>query len=125
MYSSIKLIHITCAIISLTGFTIRGMMALANSSYLQRRWLRIAPHMVDTLLLASAVYLVIASGQYPLQNSWLMAKIVALLVYIIAGMWVMRFARTQAQRAIAYALAIASFSYIIAVALTRNPAPWL
>lgn len=100
-------------------------MALANSRYLQRRWLRIAPHMVDTLLLASAVYLVIASGLYPLQNSWLAAKILALLVYIIAGMWVMRFARTQAQRAIAYALAIASFSYIIAVALTRNPAPWL
>ena len=54
-----------------------------------------------------------------------MAKILALLVYIIAGMWVLRFARTQAQRAIAFGLAIASFSYIIAVALTRNPAPWL
>ncbi len=107
MYQTIKLIHISCAVISLTGFTIRGMLAL-----------------LDTLLLASAIYLAVASQQYPLQDGWLTAKLFALLLYIVAGMWVMRFAKNQRQRLLAYIIAIASFSYIIAVALSHNPAPW-
>ena len=124
MYQTIKLIHISCAVISLTGFTIRGLLALMESSYLQQRWLKIGPHLVDTLLLGSAIYLAIASRQYPGQDDWLTAKLVALLLYIVAGMWVMRFAKTQSQRLVAYLIAITSFSYIVAVALNRNPVPW-
>jgi uncharacterized membrane protein SirB2 len=124
VYQTIKLIHISCAVISLTGFTIRGLLALMESSYLQQRWLKIGPHLVDTLLLGSAIYLAIASRQYPGQDDWLTAKLVALLLYIVAGMWVMRFAKTQSQRLTAYIIAIASFSYIVAVALSRNPVPW-
>jgi uncharacterized membrane protein SirB2 len=124
VYQTIKLIHISCAVISLTGFTIRGLLALMESSYLQQRWLKIGPHLVDTLLLGSAIYLAIASRQYPGQDSWLTAKFLALLVYIVAGMWVMRFAKTQSQRLVAYLIAITSFSYIVAVALSRNPTPW-
>jgi uncharacterized membrane protein SirB2 len=124
VYQTIKIIHISCAVISLTGFTIRGLLALMESSYLQQRWLKIGPHLVDTLLLGSAIYLAVASQQYPGQDSWLTAKLVALLLYIIAGMWVMRFAKTQSQRLAAYIIAIASFSYIVAVALSRSPAPW-
>jgi uncharacterized membrane protein SirB2 len=120
----VKLIHISCAVISLSGFTVRGMMALMGSTYLQQRWLKIVPHIVDTLLLASAVYLAMASRQYPVEQSWLTAKVLALLVYIVAGMWVMRFGQTQRQKASAYILALASFSYIVAVALTRSPTPW-
>jgi uncharacterized membrane protein SirB2 len=95
-----------------------------ESSYLQQRWLKIGPHLVDTLLLGSAIYLAIASRQYPGQDDWLTAKLVALLLYIVAGMWVMRFAKTQSQRLVAYLIAITSFSYIVAVALSRNPVPW-
>jgi uncharacterized membrane protein SirB2 len=124
VYQTIKLIHISCAVISLTGFTIRGLLALMESSYLQQRWLKIGPHLVDTLLLGSAIYLAMASRQYPGQDGWLTAKFLALLVYIVAGMWVMRFAKTQSQRLAAYTIAIASFSYILAVALSRNPVPW-
>lgn len=124
MYQTIKLIHISCAVISVTGFTLRGLLALTGSNYLQQRWLKVVPHLVDTLLLASAVYLATASRQYPLQSDWLTAKVLALLVYIIAGMWVMRFAQTQTQRISAYLLALGSFSYIVAVALSRNPIPW-
>lgn len=124
MYQTLKLIHISCAIISVTGFTVRGLMALMDSPYLQQRWLKITPHLVDTLLLGSAVYLAVASSQYPFEHSWLTAKVLALIVYILAGMWVMRFGKTLPQKLCAYILALASFSYIVAVALTRTPTPW-
>ena len=124
MYQTLKLIHISCAIISVTGFTVRGLMALMDSPYLQQRWLKITPHLVDTLLLGSAVYLAVASSQYPFEHSWLTAKVLALIVYILAGMWVMRFGKTRTQKLCAYILALASFSYIFAVALTRTPTPW-
>lgn len=125
MYQTIKLIHIGCAIISLSGFTVRGLLAIGGSAYLQQRWVRVLPHLVDTLLLSSAIYLAWVSQQYPFVAGWLTAKVLALLVYILAGMFVMRFAKTRRQRIVAYLIAIASFSYIIAVALSRSPQPWL
>ncbi len=122
-YETIKLIHISCAVVSLSGFTIRGLLKLCDSVYLQQRWLKVMPHIVDTLLLTSAGYLAYASRQYPFSNDWLSAKVLALLVYIAAGMVVMRFGKTQTQRVSAFLLAIASFSYIVAVALTRSVTP--
>ncbi len=124
MYLTIKTIHVSCAIISVCGFSLRGLIKLYRPHWLQARWLRIAPHAIDSLLLASAIYLAVQSQQYPLQQAWLTAKLLGLLAYIGFGMMVMRFAQNQRQRLLAYLLALASFSYILAVAITRSPLPW-
>src|SRR5690625_2930243 len=76
------------------------------------------------LLLATAIALAVLSAQYPLAQSWLTAKVLGLVVYIALGLWVMRFARSQGQRALGYVLALATFGYIVAVAITRSPWPF-
>ena len=65
-YFALKHLHVTFAVLSGAFFLLRGIWMLSGSTLLQRRWVRIAPHVIDTLLLASAVVLRVWSSQYPL-----------------------------------------------------------
>lgn len=120
-YLAIKHFHITCAILSGSFFLIRGTWMLTASPLLQQRWVRIAPHLVDTLLLASAITLAVMSGQYPLAQNWLTAKVVALLVYIVLGAIALKRGKTRAVRTAAFVAALAVFAYIVTVAVTKQP----
>jgi uncharacterized membrane protein SirB2 len=120
MYETIKLIHVTSAVLSLTGFFVRGLWMLADSPRLRDRWVRIAPHVVDTILLASAIYLAVTIRQYPGVNPWVTAKVVALLAYVVLGTIGLKRGRTKRIRVVAWAAALATFAYIVGVALTRN-----
>ena len=55
-YLIAKNLHVGCVILSLGGFAARGMLMLGASPLLERRFVRIAPHVVDTVLLASALW---------------------------------------------------------------------
>jgi uncharacterized membrane protein SirB2 len=97
---------------------IRGSPRLAS------RWVRIVPHVVDTLLLASAVALAVLLRQNPLVQPWLAAKLIALGAYIGLGTVALKRGRTPRIRIVAWIAAQAVFVYIVCVALTRNPLPW-
>lgn len=120
-YLLLKHFHMTCAALSGGFFLVRGQWMLAGSPLLQRRWVKTLPHIVDSLLLASAVGLALWSRQYPGQMPWLTAKIVALVAYILLGSVALKYGRTKTVRAAAYAGALATFGYIVAVAITKNP----
>ena len=85
LYETIKIIHIATAYISIIGFLIRGIWMMQSSSRLQQRWVKVAPHINDTILLLSAIILVVISSQYPGAIDWIKKKIVALIFYIILG----------------------------------------
>jgi uncharacterized membrane protein SirB2 len=121
-YLAIKHLHITFAVLSGSFFLLRGLWMLADSPMLQRRWVKVTPHVVDTLLLASALVLVFWSGQYPFVQPWLTAKVLALLAYIVLGTVALKRGKTQGVRTVALLAALAPFAYIVAVALTRQPA---
>jgi uncharacterized membrane protein SirB2 len=120
VYETIKLIHVTSAAISISGFFVRGLWMLADSPRLRARWVRIAPHVVDTILLASAIYLAVTIQQYPGVNPWLTAKLVALVLYVVFGSIGLKRGRTKAIRVAAWLGALATFAYIVGVAVTRN-----
>lgn len=120
-YLLLKHFHMGCAALSGTLFLLRGQWMLAGSPLLQRRWVRTMPHVVDTLLLASAVTLAAWSAQYPFQLSWLTAKVLALLAYIVLGSVALKYGRSKPVRAAAFAGALACFGYIAGVALTKHP----
>jgi uncharacterized membrane protein SirB2 len=122
-YLAIKYCHIACALLSGGFFVLRGCWMIAGSALLRRRWVRTAPHALDTLLLSSALTMAIWSGQYPFVDGWLTAKIVALLLYIVLGSIALKRGKTRASRLAAFAGALAVFSYIVSVALTKQPLP--
>ncbi|GAB5605862.1 SirB2 family protein [Sideroxyarcus sp. TK5] len=118
---TLKLIHISAVVISFTLFFLRGVWLLRASPVMRQRWVKIAPHSVDTVLLVSAIALAWQLGVTPFNSPWLAAKIVALLVYIALGMLAFRFARTTAQRLTAWLGALLVFGYIVAAAITHDP----
>jgi len=120
-YVSIRTLHIACAMLSIAGFAARGGLMLADSPLLHARLTRIAPHVVDTVLLASAVALAWMSGQYPFAQPWLTAKLLALVAYVVLGSFALKRARTRRARAIYFTLALATVLYIVSVAVTRSP----
>lgn len=120
-YLVAKTIHVGCAVVSLTGFGVRGALMLAGSRWLEARFVRIAPHVVDTLLLASALWLVWLLDQYPFVQGWVTAKVVGLVAYVGFGTLALRRGRTQGVRMVALVGAVGSAAYIVSVALTRDP----
>ena len=120
-YLALKHIHITFAALSGVLFLVRGIWMLSGSQQLQRRWVKVVPHIVDTLLLVSAIGLAVWSSQYPGEQSWLTAKVVALVGYIVLGTIALKRGRTQGMRTAAFLGALACFVYILAVAVTKNP----
>ena len=119
-YLALKYFHMACAALSGSLFVLRGIWMLRDSAMLQRRWVRIAPHVVDTLLLASALILVTWSRQYPFVQNWLTAKIIALIAYIAIGTIALKRGRNKTVRVCAFIAALAIFAYIGSVAMTKQ-----
>jgi uncharacterized membrane protein SirB2 len=119
-YLTLKHFHMTFAVFSGGFFLVRGAWSLLGSDMLSRRWVRTLPHLVDSLLLASAIGLAVWSAQYPFQRPWLTAKVVALVAYILLGTLALK-GKTRTLRAAGYVGALATFGYIVAVAVTRDP----
>ena len=120
-YLAIKHLHVTCVVLSGLGFCLRGWWMLRESPLRQHRLTRILPHIVDTLLLGSALTMAWMSGQYPFVNGWLTAKFCGLLAYILLGTMALKRGRTLAIRTRYLGLAVLSYAYIVGVALTRSP----
>ena len=120
-YLIAKYVHVACVGLSLAGFAARGALMLADSPLLRGRFARVAPHVVDTLLLGSAIWLAAILGQYPFVHGWLTAKLLGLFAYIALGAVALRHGRTRAIRAAAFAGALCAAGYILAVALVRDP----
>ena len=122
-YASLKIVHVSCVAASYALFVVRGIWMMRESLHLQQRWVKIVPHLVDTLLLASAVALAVMSRQYPLADAWLTAKVAGLLIYIGLGTVALKRGKTRRVRVTAWLAAQAVFVYIVAVAITRQPLP--
>lgn len=117
----IKLVHLSCAGLSILGFIARGILMMLESPMLKTRWMKVVPHVVDTTLLATAIILVVQQGISPVATPWVMAKIIALLIYIGLGVVALRLGSTKLVRISAWLAALLVFSYIVAVAFSKSP----
>lgn len=120
-YLWIKHLHVTCVVVSVSLFVLRGTMELLSRPWRQWRLLRVAPHVVDTVLLGSALWLAWRLGQYPFANGWLTAKVLALVAYILLGSRALGKNTQPAQRLPFFVAALLCVLYIVGVALTHSP----
>ena len=121
---TVKTVHVTFVALSFAGFFIRGIWMLKDSPLLQQKWVRISPQVVDTVLLVSAIILAVQLRMSPMEQSWLMAKIIALLAYIAVGMIALRLGRSKRIRLAAWLLGLVIFLYIVSVALSKSVLGW-
>lgn len=125
MYFAIKHLHVTSVVLSLLGFLLRGSWMLSGSALLQHRLTRVLPHIIDTVLLLSAIWLAAAIRQYPFEAAWVTAKVLGLLAYIVLGTIALKRGRTRAIRIGALVAALAVYLWIISVAFSKNAAGFL
>lgn len=120
-YLTLKYIHVTSVIISYTLFLLRGIWMFRSSPLLRQRWVKITPHVNDTILLLSAITMAVIAHRNPLVEHWLAAKIIGLLIYILLGYTAFKLAKVRQTKVITWILAQVVFAYIVLVALTKNP----
>ncbi len=120
-YTLVKHVHVAAAAIVVLLFLLRGYWMLTESPMLERKWVRIAPHVNDTILLVAALWLASGIGLVP----FVVAKLAALVAYIVLGAIALRHGRTRPIRVAALAAAIAVLAYLLSVGITKSPTPFL
>ncbi|WP_151704408.1 SirB2 family protein [Nitrincola alkalilacustris] len=125
LYSSLKHLHLIMVVLSLSGFLLRGYWMMRSNTLLRHRVTRTLPHLIDTLLLASAIGMMLIIQQYPFTAPWLTAKLIGLIFYIIFGTLALKRAPTRSSRLFFFILALLAFAYITGAAITHNPMSWL
>ncbi len=124
-YLLLRHLHTSMAVLTISGFMLRGYWMLTGSDKLQQRLTRVLPHIVDTIFLASGIAMLVVASLNPLSQSWLVAKFAGLLLYILLGTVALRRGSTPQIRSLAFVAALSMYAYVIGVALSKSPASWL
>ncbi len=125
MFIFLKTLHITCAAFSFLGFGLRAWWMWSESPLLRHRTSRILPHIIDSALLLSAILMLSVYSISPLDNPWLISKIIVLVLYIALGTIALKRGKTQGQRMLAFYLAVLCYGHIVSAALTKSPLGYL
>ncbi|OUR69751.1 regulator SirB [Bermanella sp. 47_1433_sub80_T6] len=120
LYLPLKHAHLSLVAISISLFIIRGALKLSNSKRVMAKWLKVAPHIIDTLLLISGICLALLIHQYPISHHWLTVKIMLLVGYIVFGMKAMKSTQPMQQRSY-FAGALCCVLFMVTVASTHHP----
>jgi len=111
----------TLAVLSISLFTLRFIWTLANSDKLQAKWVKISPHVVDTLLLTIGVVMAVQYSLNPIEHLWLGEKLLAIIAYIFTGYYTLKLARNKPMQIIGYLGAMGWVMLIVRLAMTREP----
>lgn len=120
-YAAVKLVHQCAVALSLTGFFARGAASLAGAQWVRSRTARTLPHVVDSVLLLSALTLAWMLRLTPGNAPWLLAKVAGLAAYVALGVLALRPGRPRGVRAAAWLAALLTAGWIVSVAITKSP----
>ena len=120
-YLAIKYLHILTAVVSVSLFCLRFLLLMKRPAGLRRRWIRVLPHVNDTLLLTFAILLCFATRQAPLATPWLSEKVLAVILYIVAGLFAQKWAKSRTGQITWFIIALALFAYAANIAVTKTP----
>ncbi|GFD68852.1 SirB2 family protein [Alteromonas sp. KUL106] len=121
MYMMAKHLHLTAVALSILFFIFRFIWSQLDASALSKKWVKILPHIIDTVLLASAIWLCVILSQYPFANAWLTFKLVGVVLYIVFGLFALKKAKTTLSKWAFFVAAIAVLMATAMVAVTKQP----
>ncbi len=124
-YLLIKNLHTLTALLTISGFMLRGYWMVTGSERLTHRITRTVPHIVDTIFLLSGITMLAMLSLNPLSQGWLLAKFAGLIAYILLGTIAIRRGSTPRVRIVAFVAALAVFAYIVGVALSKSATSWI
>jgi len=114
----IKSFHMIFILLSISSFVGRIYLAEKRPEMMELKWIKIGPHIINSLLLLTGFILVFQGSWLSGEYGWIVAKLIALLGYI--GLGIVAIKSQGDLRWKAFAGAIACFIYIVAVAVSKN-----
>lgn len=121
-YLEIRMVHITSIILSGSLFFLRGLgLHLFKSPLGMTAPVRYLSYTIDTVLLTSALMLMVTIGQYPFVDSWLTVKVLLVVAYIVLGAYGLKYGRTERVRMACWLAALVVFAYIVTIARAHDP----
>jgi len=121
-YLLVKNIHIALVLLSGSLFVLRGVWVLlaGSGTTLQRQVNRLS-YVVDSLLLLAALLLLIILNFAPLSASWLQAKLLLLVLYVLFGVFAFRAKYSMRVRWLAYIAALLCYAGMYYSARLHQP----
>ncbi|KXI24082.1 SirB2 family protein [Photobacterium sanguinicancri] len=122
MYAAAKHFHMLAIVLSVLLFTVRYCLMMANSTLNEKKFLKIAPHVVDTFLLLSGVALIFITGFMPFTEagSWLTQKLSCVLAYIALGFFTLKYGKNKVFKTFAYFGALGWLVAAANIAMTKT-----
>ncbi len=114
-------LHLTAVGLSILFFIFRFIWSQFDATALSKKWVKILPHIIDTVLLASAIWLCFILSQYPLVNPWLTFKVIGVVLYIVFGLFALKKAKTVLAKWGFFVAALAVLMATAMVAVTKQP----
>jgi uncharacterized membrane protein SirB2 len=122
-YHMLKLAHVALVVTSGSLFVYRYARLRMHPDQPLPKALKVLPHINDTVLLVCAIGMLSLIGLNPFTIPWLLAKIVALVLYIVLGIICMRSLPGSRRQSISFVAAISVFAYIVLVGLSKQAIP--
>ena len=124
MYLIVKHSHLLLVALTFLLFNLRFWLRFARPAQALPKLLKIFPHLNDTLLLLSGLWLIHLTGWIPFANAnWLGTKLLLLLCYIVLGTKTMHAVPRSSRSLLFYALSILCFAGIVFLAYFK-PMLW-
>tara|TARA_R110002167_G_scaffold247863_2_gene453754 strand:+ start:128629 stop:129021 length:393 start_codon:yes stop_codon:yes gene_type:complete len=117
-YTLIKNLHIMLALVSVALFAYRWLRSICTSTGFKPKHLKVLTHFNDTLLLLTGVVLVALLQMNVADQAWLIAKLIALVVYIGLGVLAIK-CHHRGQKLLAGTAALLVFSYIVGASMSH------
>ncbi len=114
----IKMLHLTFVLLSIISFVGRVFLAQSRPEMLEIKWIKIGPHIVNTILLITGFTLVFQGSWLSGEYGWIVAKLIVLLGYVGLGTLAIKSQGTMRWQA--FAGAVACFIYIAIVAVSKH-----
>ena len=125
LFNVLLAVHLIAVALTIGFFVVRYGWRYSNNPMIDARWVRIAPHCIDTVLFLSGAGLMLKTGYLPFtdKGAWLTEKLFGVIIYIVLGFIALGRRRPRSQQAgfIAFMLGLVVLYIIIKLATTRIP----
>jgi uncharacterized membrane protein SirB2 len=120
MYTFTKHLHLTAVVLTIALFLIRYFWLIRGSDMLMKKWVKVVPHIIDTVLLGSAIALCFIVPWNPLNHPWLWQKILLVVVYIFMGFYVLKKAHSNTTRWTGFLIAMTCLAFAGKMAVSKQ-----
>lgn len=124
MFAVFKHIHVLMAVLSVLFLILRFAYGIRDTGHLNKRWLKVIPHIIDGLLVLSIIGMLVSVGVSVFPSAWLSEKFTMFILYIVFSVLMVLSLRGRLSAGLripAFVLALLSWLWLIKVAVTKMP----